>query len=952
MLKLDIVIILSIKRQLHIDSSLTSSDLNNLLGEATVEELEFLKIWHTNLVSDLLRSKLNMYEGYSSEDVLKFSEIQHQLRFPISVSYIKNELRSAYILLFYIYKGFNVDRQDRIFNEAQLEAIKYRHGITIVNAGPGTGKTTTACKKAFTCREEGVIFISYTTTAVNEDKRRMYDHPGTSSLLFTQGFNKSYVFATIDKIAGGINGSISETYDHSIKTASDRIERGVSFKQKHIIVDEAQDIDEIRADFIFTLFFFGGFKSLTIFGDPRQKVNERAGRWYKNLWIHSGDFTYKQNTIHLNKIGFTESYRFKNVGILSLVNSLSARRPQIDCQLTVQSSKSEIPIEVFNIHENNENEIMTEVCTFIQNKHTEGLSYCEFIVVGPSLEADNKTSLLARKIGSFFRNFGIPCRLFSEGSYQSNGVLFSTIQSVKGLEADYIFLFGLNNYPHSFNMIPYDEAESLIYVCHSRARQKIFYINNMRSMVLPRGVANEYVLNNCSIHENTQKEETNKMTKKSVTSLLKCFDFQKLMEVNEVFLSITDSPLKFPHLAISDIPSDFFGTMIGIGIQMHCEGHLPDFYTDFINGQYNLVNKNIYNQLKRQDEFINGMDEYDTLYVQESDNLRILTEKITPMSIHSMSNSDYYILTTLFIYMSSQCMVEYHGHYDFDLQSYFEAVAMKITENFGKTQGTEVYVEVNNICGRIDIVTEKAIIELKTKNSMDSADALQCQLYKTLSQSHKQAVVINVKLNQTQVVHSNRIVEYWHYLVSKYDQIVQQISFTRYNSKKTIEFANNTFCVDTEFNPQNNEIFEISIFNINDPFRSIVQIIHVSKASILNGMQWLNLPEIMFTTAPTFDKFIMMFERLVFLYDSKPILYYYLCAVDVNWSKNSTHENVGKLTREVAVKNGTFSGPQCFPKLIDFYNSHIEFVIHQPHLKHHTALSDCLMLYSILKTFN
>ena len=35
------------------------------------------------------------------------------------------------------------------------------------------------------------------------------------------------------------------------------------------------------------------------------------------------------------------------------------------------------------------------------------------------------------------------------------------------------------------------------------------------------------------------------------------------------------------------------------------------------------------------------------------------------------------------------------------------------------------------------------------------------------------------------------------------------------------------------------------------------------------------------------------------------------------------------------------------PKLIDYYNSHVDFVSFRTHLKHHTALSDTIMLYEI-----
>jgi len=980
MLIIDMVVILCIKRYQSIDSQLNSNALKTLLGTMTDEENQFLVLWNHHLHSVHLENLiLSYYKDYESDDIVKYLEYKYNHHFPILFTYIKNNVRKQYVILYYFYRGYHIERYDKIFNIEQNRTINLNEGIVVVNAGCGTGKTTTACKKAFECRNEGVIFISYTNSAVNEDKKRMYDYPLTSSLMSTKGFSNHYVFGTIDKIAGIINKGISETYDHSIKAACIKLEAGLQLQQKHIIVDEAQDIDDLRADFIYTLFFFGGCKSLTIFGDPRQKVSEKGGKWYKNLWIHADNnisFSYKNITRSLERIGFTISYRFKNNNILQLVNSLSVRRPEIDCQLTVLDHKIEdesIPISVFNCTPETETEIMTNICNFIQNKHfIDKVPYSEFIVVGPSLEADNQTSLLARKITSFFRNCSIPCKLFSEGNYEPDGILFSTIQSVKGLEADYVFLFGLNNYPHSFSMIPYEEAESLIFVAHSRARKQIFYINNINQMILPRGIKEEYVFTEYqgySFQPQEKEEEYKNVCGKSVTSLLKCFDFKKLSETNELTTSASLLDIKFPTLIDSQLPPDFFGILIGMGVQMYSEQALPESYRRFISDNYNLVNNSIYNQIKRKDNFENGKDENGVIYLRESEDILTIKEKLSTLNtnLSTMVNKDYYLLTTLLIYISTGIIEEYPIEEDFDLHVYFCEVASIINIHFGKTLGSEVRVNEDNICGSIDILTECCVIELKTKKTIKDIDYLQPLLYKALASypktktincQNKMTILINLRLNQTYIVNSNRIIDYWVYFIGKYNQIREQINFNRYRSRKErvmIEFPNNSFCVDTEFDPMNdNEIFEIGIFNINDPYRSIIQIVKPSNYTLPFAMEWLQLSEELFKTSPTIEKIKSMFNRITFLFDQKPTLYYYICPVDYSWSDLNLIDliNVGKLTKQIAVRKGTFKGNVTAPKLIDFYNSHIEFISQQPYLSHHTALSDCLMLYSILKLQN
>jgi superfamily I DNA/RNA helicase len=84
--------------------------------------------------------------------------------------------------------------------------------------------------------------------------------------------------------------------------------------------------------------------------------------------------------------------------------------------------------------------------------------------------------VIAQRIHTVFKHVGVPCYTKTEGSYQPHGILFSTIQSVKGKEFDFVFVYGVSNYPESFHMIPYEEAEGLIFVLHTRARKRIIYL--------------------------------------------------------------------------------------------------------------------------------------------------------------------------------------------------------------------------------------------------------------------------------------------------------------------------------------------------------------------------------------------------------------------------------------------------------------------------------------------
>jgi len=963
------ILILSVYRKKYVESGLTTKEIETLLGTITTEETEFITTWNTNINSKFINDTFSYYyHDYDTKDIVKYLEYRYFVHFPIPMSYIpSSKNKSLYVILYFHYLGYDIFRINKEFNEKQIESIMTNRGICVVNAGCGTGKTTTACRKAYEFRKEGVIFVSYTNSSVNEDKKRMYDYPGTSSLMATDKFNKNYVFGTIDKIAAFINNEVFETYDHSIKNASNIVKMGNQhFVQKHIIVDEAQDIDDIRFNFLMNLYFYGGFESITIYGDPRQKVSESGGKEYKKLWIHSGTSTnlvFGETSSRLQRIAFTETYRFKNVQLLNMINSLSTRRPNLHCELSIAKTITEItntkPIVSYNLTNRNEDEIMTDICNFIKYKHhNDNEPYSEFLVLGPSLENDNKTSLFSRKITSFFRNHDIPCKLFSEGAYESNGILFSTIQSAKGREANYIFAFGMNNYPESFSMIPYDEAESLIFVSHSRACKQMFYINNVSEMILPRGITLEHIQNtyegkSFQSIENAEEEYV-PSEKKSVTKLIKCFDFAKLMESNELKILPEVTKLDLPELHIpNDISLDFFGTMIGLGIQIHSENKLPEIYFKFMRDEIRSNDKTVYEEIKRKDIDNDSIDN-----ISETTKYMLMYTKIEMMNtnIEMMTNEDYYLLTTLIFFIHNGGMLEYKPDENFDLKSYFKQVSNTIMKNYGQTLGSEVKIDESNICGSIDILTEHAVIELKVKKEVDQFDYLQTFLYKALGKHERNhAILINLRLRKTFIIKSNRIIEYWLYLINGYNSIREQVSFTRYKTRKEkvmLQFPNNSFCIDTEFNCDSKTIFEIGIFNMNDPFRSIIQTINIPKDQLPFAKNWLDMSSEMFQTSFSFNYVQEMFKRVVYLYDTKPTLYYYICPVDHSWCNYANIYDVGKITKEVAVKRGTFRSRVSSPKLSDFYNSHVEFLSSQPHLKHHTAMSDSLMLYSILKMLN
>lgn len=133
----------------------------------------------------------------------------------------------------------------------------------IVSAGPGTGKTAVACARAADLIKQGldpnhIWLISFTRTAVREIRDRIADYLGDEGAAY------AVTVATLDSHAWAIHSGFDETariigsYEENIDKARDLLlgnEGAAEYLQtvEHLIIDEAQDIVGVRAEFVLTL---------------------------------------------------------------------------------------------------------------------------------------------------------------------------------------------------------------------------------------------------------------------------------------------------------------------------------------------------------------------------------------------------------------------------------------------------------------------------------------------------------------------------------------------------------------------------------------------------------------------------------------------------------------------------------------------------------------------------
>ena len=773
-------------------------------------------------------------------------------------------------------------------------------------------------------------------------------------------------------------------------------------KYQHIIVDEAQDIDDMRGNLILKYFERSGAKSICILGDPRQRINSNHGGWYVKLWTNHPDYPYQ-----CNRIGFSYSYRFQNRMNLDIANHLSQQRPLIHHKLISHPSvpyASSLPIELCSAKYNELDMDIGMVADYILHElHLKyKIPFSEMAVVGASINKDNATSNLAGKICSVFKDRNLPCYTKQNGSFLPDAILFTTIHSVKGKEFDYVFICGADSFPETFKNIPFESAESLTYVMHTRARKRIYYLSPKRKMFTPpRGLRDpklDFITHKECITNKPFIVESSGDIFYRISELSKEFSYAKFMDTNDYTLEIL--PLTHFESQLPRRPSfldkRFWGIMCGVGVQLALTHKFHDVFELYNSKKYDVYSVSRYTSKVRSGEIVNGRTVstgrvalkegiVNVLKNEELTELRLILEK----QIINLNSKEIIVLTKVYDFiMSGNTQTRYdividENEYNQEKleelyseirDAYFD-LAEKIEREFEPSLGVESIVndKYMSICGAIDSLHKSNVLEFKTTDrDFTTEDAYQVNMYSLCT--GKQPILINLQTGQVCYVTSRETMEKWRYTIRSYTSLRTHVDIVTYRKNKRIsqgklvrgsntdnynkltqnEFKSNVFVLDTEFSSDDSSIFEIAVVNLHDPYRSLVQIIHPGVRSIQDASKWLSEPRILFNDSKCLSQFQALFDKLVEIMSLSTVqLEYYVCKVDVSWCTNSRYPNINKKffdlskpIKEDAKKMGYIHAGST-PKLSEYYDLICHPTDYQNHMRVHTALTDTLMLSEI-----
>lgn len=995
--------------------TISKKDYFSSLNESDISNPEFRDFLNYDKDPEILKE-------FNEEALRHFLQIKYKKTFPFSLSIFTNNkelLRRTILWWFHRNTNFDPDTikilSPNSLNKIQKSLIdniltmkKSRTTlIQIVNAAPGTGKTTAANTLAYTLREEGVLLISYTNESIKENYKRFFEFPEgkSNSGLKKYGNNTKdpplINLATVDSLAARIIGDSSDSqFDRFIQLASINIDpnKFIHPKRKriynHIIVDECQDIDDLRGNFILTFCRKIGIQSLTLFGDPRQRIRGQNGQWYSELWENTFDYSKNghksENFEPVIRIGFEETYRFQEESILKLVNTLSEVRPTLHVELKapVELNKSDTdykPIEIIPLFK-----LFSP--GFIENILSKSGSTC---IIGPSIEADNKTTNAGRSIAAAFKEAGKNISFRNDGAYVPDAIPFLTIHSVKGREFDSVFLFGMSNYPNSFSMIPSEEALSLIFVAHSRAKRKIYYIDSSSKFTLPLNVKSEFVNSESydgiiqDSHSDFDKINSAKMRHFDVKALVEDHSFLRFIEENRYTINKDENPYRAEDWVSEAKPKEISSSLWGFILSFDYMSQLTSYenvfnyyFCSILENKYIVLALDVIVKEQLEGNIINNYKDglrvfskdigsEDKILIKNIREIKIplygdilyLYEKyFDDMGNHSLDISTLEKYRKIFKDKDKLCSSEILTN----------ALKAKITSEakFGGSIETSVSdKDFKVLHGKIDYIDSNMnVYELKSTSSSakEFSSLLQVWLYYVLNDEPESfAYIIDLQKGILYEITSNESIYRWRYLIRSYfivrhhvDLVTARrnylLNYGKDEEKKRILDVNlheNVFSVDTEFANQK-DIFEIALVNMKDPYRTIVDLCRpASLEGMMFALDWLpHTVTEMYKSS--MDRVKTTFGLNVGKFSDKPILTYYVCNVDVEWCqrKDTQKIDLSYEARKISEKCGTFTGGNMSPKLGELYTTFAPYPLEfQSHLLAHTAVCDALMLYELVK---
>lgn len=854
----------------------------------------------------------------SSAEAIKSVSAYTGVNFPIPTGYFypdKTELHLSlrFALAWYKLRGTDVKYSKVELTSEQKEIIKVSNvGIVAVNAGPGTGKTTTIVeiiKSHITGTKHGILVICYQNSVLAHIRKLLLANPQLSKCYKVDDFSdKRITLMTIDRLAsfcvGGIVGynfedniqkACSALDDEHMKLNIARMFYSISnyCHSGIIIIDEANMINDIRGNFIMKLYgLINACKTLFVLGDPRQSISNESGTWFKAL--------LEKDIVKTLVLSIT--HRFKTSKMLCLANALSEKRPDIHVKLITETDiDNEKPSHYLIVKH------MSEIDDVIDKIKSYGSKYgfSKIAIIAPSLNRQNKSSVAVRTMINALSVNGIMRANHGENNYISNGVFVGTINASSGREYDLVFLVGFSGFPESYRHVSYDAGNSLLYVACTRASKRTYIICDT-NFIMPRGLELDY------------------------------FDDTSKLDIKE-YTPTYEEPKHF-HYTLDNLfenveATDFF-MLNGMEIKKKklvkmVIGSIDMYYMiKYLTGKHpSIFDLDVYEESMQN--IVSNIKCGKTIYG--------ITRGKVYATPEAVSNSEI-LHSALGLQVPESSLDK------------LRLAAEKILEVIGELDTCEPR-GVNNIWAW-------ALAKNSTYVVVANEDSVYCLL---VGNVYKVRTVIQITAGGIYILNTNLEYDYLDFLLASAIEIsctIENINFIRRlkearDTYKPSKYISSTkYTVDTEFiNVYKSSaiIFNIAIVNTKNPFRSVVQLMYVEDKYKERAAKHLDMAVSLLENSPEEENVCNMIRALLQYHEKDPTIYYHMCKIDLQLlPENIKPVNTMDLFMPVVADIGTFNSTQKTATLGDI--SHTMGIPFESLVigREHTALTDSLMLLRLL----
>lgn len=781
--KHELAYVLYLRSGMHVKGGASRLELECRVGRLSEDEWAEIR---------RVRSEAEQWKslGLDAAHVRRVAKLKFSQSPPVVDEYFAGKNKAAVLLAMMRLRPEDVELRDPELTDEQRALVQTNHPRVIVNAGPGTGKTTVAVMRVRELwrRGENVALITFMNDPVDECYRRLLLLGVDKEALTVHGGKlASQVFVgTVDSLVGCCVQSYSyrdfgapqgNEFDSCIR---EFIESGpaVKFGVRHVVVDEAQDIDELRWAAVCKLVGEGRVKTLMVLGDPRQRVYSARGKWYDELWRRCDSMYWR--------CGLTRTFRVRNGRLLRIMNALSRQRPELHVELSSPLALQDNfqDVSVCEVGAGAKESILVRYAENLNRAIKAGaLHPCDIAVVTPALKNDSKTSRLAHRLKEVLRE-----KVSSE-------IKILTIEKAKGREFELVILVEIGAlYDWLAGVMDRSTAMSKEFVAWTRARSKVTaFVSALKDRQFITKIPRELIAQ--CLRKGIELASAPQLLycegcRLCVSSLTRDHGFHALLDENDFFCDVSveeRSEIRFakPFELGDEDDALLWGTVIGLVVETYIARQVPDALRRFAEAKYVLLKKD-----QKQSEWWRPYDpDNNVLYGCEGGVNTYTREEFERLKRVLKSEyaawgwKEWFELGDVLNFMTTcarrrlrRAMREEIRRLDFPRAS-VARLADWLRQRFGAQVTCEKYLRVQQIVGYADLVFERAVVELKWVESVEQY-ARQAYVYASLEK--KEAYVYNMRTGELARVRSAKSYEEWSFIMNMFGQLrVEEMFFNR-----------------------------------------------------------------------------------------------------------------------------------------------------------------------------